>query len=84
MKNLIGRKSKVRELIIPNERDFTSPFKVKILANKNHGICDISISSNDRVIECPILSSFQGRQYDDAYTITRLENVIVEFFNLNL
>lgn len=37
----IGRKSRVVELTIHNEENPKSPYKVKVQANKHHGICDI-------------------------------------------
>lgn len=39
----IGRKSRVVELSIHNNENPKAPYKVKVQANKHHGICDICL-----------------------------------------
>lgn len=39
----IGRKSRVVELSIHNNENPKAPHKVKVQANKHHGICDICL-----------------------------------------
>ena len=51
--------------------------KVFVKANKNHGICDITLQDGSRA---NVLSEFQGRQYDDPNVIEHLENVLCQLF----
>lgn len=108
-----GRKSIVVETTVLNESnsqspkeqdtlgDVTSPFVVKVQANKNHGICDIIVGSKipQEVVDektkkkktimkffpirrvGDVLSSFQGRQYDDPKVFELLEGALYVSLN---
>lgn len=73
-----GRKSIVVETLIPNSRNPQSPFMVKVQANKNHGICNIVTPLHHAG---DILSSFQGRQYDDPDVFGLLEVALEDLLN---
>lgn len=93
--------SKVVETIITNQSNPKSPFVVKVQANKNHGICNITVgrrvpqevvdekTKKKRTIMTffpigkvgDVLSSFQGRQYDDPVVFESLENALYASLN---
>ena len=93
--------SKVVETIITNQSNPKSPFVVKVQANKNHGICNITVgrrvpqevvdekTKKKRTIMTffpigkvgDVLSSFQGRQYDDPVVFESLENALYVSLN---
>ena len=93
--------SKIVETIITNQSNPKSPFVVKVQANKNHGICNITVghrvpqetvdekTKKKRTIMTffptgkvgDVLSSFQGRQYDDPVVFESLENALYVSLN---
>ena len=105
----IGHKSLIRRLEIPNKNLPKTPYIVLVQANKNHGICDITVGtmvtkkieneyvgrdgqkftktfSREVFVESErlsdVLSTFQGRQYDDEEIISHLEDVIYTRLNI--
>lgn len=78
-----GRKSNVKKLEIANSKNPQKPIVVLVQGNKNYGICDILLvtESGKKVRMTEILSVFQGRQFNDEYTMEHLYNVLDEIFN---
>ena len=76
----IGRKSIVRKLELPNNKDPKKLNVVLIQANKHYGICDIlHVVEPGKKVRIPeALSVFQGRQYNDLDVIEHLWNVLNE------
>lgn len=71
----LGHKSIYIIITIPNKENPVSPYKIKVQANKNLGICDIE----PRIGET--LTDFQGRQINNADVIYHLQNVLTEKLN---
>lgn len=81
----IGRNSLVRYVVVDGTK-----FVLRVQANKHHGICDIilgTFETNKHKGFTPIrrmnelVSSFQGRQFDDEYVIDHLVNISYELLN---
>ena len=92
----VGHKSIVVKVEIPNYNNPLEPFKVRVQANKNHGICDVTLckevikefpGKKRRIYLNPVqrlsevVSNFQGRQYDNPIVMERLSNVLTELLN---
>lgn len=91
------------ELTIRNDENPKSPYKVKVQANKNYGICNILVGTKipQEIVDkktgkkkiitvfsptfrpTTVLSDFQGRQYNDAYVMEHLSNILYKTLNTN-
>lgn len=76
----IGRKSRVVELSIHNNENPKSPFKVKVQANKHHGICDIILCEEVSKEITTIEGKKKGKKMQIFYKpVRRLLELISEF-----
>lgn len=97
----IGRKSLWGWIEIPNKKNPSTPYLIRVQGNRNHGICDIVQGTKipqevfdqktrkkktvkkffpvRRMTE--VLSTFQGRQYDDPNVGADLKCVIDNILN---
>lgn len=85
-----GRKSIMTQIFVPSRNG--RPSIVKVQANKNYGICDLTLGvlipiKGGKKEFAPIrrldeiLTFFQGRQYNDSYVMEHLKNVLTEILN---
>lgn len=79
----LGRKSIVRKLEIPNNKDQKKLHVVLIQANKNYGICDVLLVTEPgkKIRMAETLSTFQGKQFNDLDVVEHLWNVLNETLN---
>lgn len=97
----IGRKSLCAWVEIPNQKNPSTPYLVRVQANKNHSICDIVQGTRipQEVVDqrtkkkkfvkkffqvrrmSEVLSTFQGRQYDDPTVSANLKCVLDNILN---
>lgn len=77
----IGRKSRVVELTIHNEENPKSPYKVKVQANKHHGICDIILCKEfTKEITGPDGKKHTKKKLKSFYKpVRRLSELVSEF-----
>lgn len=72
---MLGRKSKTKSFIIPNNQNPSNSYNITVQYNKNGGICDIIPRIGN------VFTDFQGKQLNDDITRLKLTNVLHEELN---